>query len=523
MRPRQSPAGGSFLRPALLLVLAALLAAPTTLAQAHEHGIGENGLAFVLRDGPEGGRAVVGGLTHFGFALLDAEGKPVVHQDASFRVEQEGVVLFESEDTHEYDGLFGFDLTFHRPGPYVVTAASGDMEQGVFAGEAVLPVNETVARLDAQARRVSDGLVEATVSVVDADGALVPHTDVIAEVRRDADLRLVSRVHLHVHDEPIVLTHALGPEPTTMHLVGYRAFPSGRSPDVRAVVASLPLGAGVAPAPALPAPALPADPLEPRGATATAGGFTLHAMVDPQPLVGAGNPFRLAALVTNASGLPQQHVDFAFELRGPAGVVFASRTLHEYDGVFELAHVADLPGVYDGALTAETGEGPLSVPFRVHVAPPVAPLDAGVKTVRVDGLDALVAGEPAEVTFTIAGPEGPLRHSEVDVTVLREGEAPLYQFKLHTHGSGSTSALLTFPSEGDWIVVVDPAPLLPQAVVVVGPEGPGAPIRFAAQVAPGVAAVEDVLPLDADAAQVPGAGALAGLAVAAAALARRRR
>jgi hypothetical protein len=75
----------------------------------------------------------------------------------------------------------------------------------------------------------------------------------------------------------------------------------------------------------------------------------------------------------------------------------------------------------------------------------------------------------------------------VDVTIAQKGEPALYQFKMHTHESGTTRATVVFPSAGDWIVHVDAAPTSPDPVVFVGPGGIGAPIEFAAKVAPGEA------------------------------------
>lgn len=467
-------------------------------------------MAMVLHDGPDGGRAVVGGLTHFGFALLDAKGRLVEHQDATFVVTQEGVILFSSDSTHEYDGLFSLDLTFTRPGPYEVAALSGDMAMGNFTGVAVMPVNETAAsiRLALAPAGPAGNAVTGLLEIVDASGNLLPHTDAIVEVRTKAERRLVSRAHLHIHDEPIAFTQALGlPGDYIVGVTGYLAFPTGRGADIRAVTAEFPATAGPIGLPSVPAPAAAADPLGPRGATTSAGGYTLQGMYDPQPLVGIGNVFRLSALVTDdATALPKAHVDFEMELRGPRGVVFSSKSLHEYDGMFEYAYAPDAPGAYEALLTAIVGDTRLSIPFHVQVAPPAVALDPGPKTVAVAGLDTLVAGVPGELIFTIAGPSGPLGHSEVDVTIHRAGEAALYQFKLHAHGDGTSRALVTFPLEGEWLVVVDPIPLMPQPSPVSGPGGSSAPIVFAASVAPGLAQTSADAVGEGAPAAVPGLG-----------------
>lgn len=489
-RVPRSDGGGHPLRP-LLLLLVVLALVPMGAAQEHGHGASSKGMAMVLHDGPADGRAVVGGLTHLGFALLDAEGRLVAHQDAEIVVLQGDDIVFSSASAHEYDGLFSLDLTFTRPGPYQVVATSGEMAMTVFEGEAVLPANVTGARVEfvpAPAGTASNA-VAGVLGIVDDAGRILPHTDALLEFRTRADERLVARLHTHIHEQPIAFTQALGlPGDYLLRVTAYLAYPTGRAPDVPAVVAEFPLTAGAAGLPGVPAPGAAADPLAPRGATASADGFTLQGMYDPQPLVGVGNPFRLSALVTeDESASPKAHVDFELEVRGPRGVVFSSTSLHEYDGMFEYAYAPDAPGAYDATLTAIVGETRLTIPYHVQVVPPVLPLGAGPKTVEVEGLDSLVAGIPSELAFRIAGPDGPLAHSEVDVTVARAGAAPLYQFKLHGHGDGLSRALLLFPEEGEWIVTVDPTPLEPQPALVFGPAGPGAPVVFKAVVAPALA------------------------------------
>lgn len=503
----------------VLLLTSLLLALPGGGAQTHGHGAGGTAMAVVLHDGPDGGRAVVGGLTHFGFALVGTDGRPTEHLDASFEVTQDNVTVFASGDTHEYDGLFSFDVTFLRPGPYRVVARSEGFEAGVFEGVAVEPVYETSASLVFDlASAPASNAVSGTLSIVDGTGALIPHTDAIVEVRGAPAQRLVSRFHLHVHEEPMAFSFAPGaPGDYTLSAVAYRAFPTGRSADVRAVVAehAFTVGAAALPAP----PALPSgvpDPLSPVGASAEGEGYALHGMVDPQAQVGVGTPFRLSALAVGPSGLPQPHVDFELTVTGPVGQVFHSASLHEYDGVFEWVYNPTVPGVYDATLSAKLGNGTLTVPYQVQVLPPAAPLGAGPNVLTAKGLDAPRAGVPQEVVFAIDGPSGPLAHSEVDVTLMRPGGAPLQQFKLHTHDTGRFTATLLFPEEGDWLVRVDAFPLLPQAAVVQGPDGPGAPVLLKVAVGAAPADASGVLGAERETgeARVPAPALVALLAVA---------
>lgn len=512
-----------------LFAFVLLLLVPLGAAQTHDHGAGGMAMAVVLHDGPNGGRAVVGGLTHFGFVLIGKEGRPTEHLDASFEVVQSNVTLFQSNATHEYDGMFSFDVTFLQPGPYRVVARSEGMEEGVFEGVAVEPVYETAASVVLDlATTPAAAAVSGTLSIVDGTGALIPHTDAIVEVRGAPGDRLVARWHAHIHEEPIAFAFAPGaPGDYRMDVVAYRAFPSGNGTDVRAVVAQQPFTVGAAALPAPPALPMGApDPLSPVGASAEGDGYALHGMVDPQAQVGVGNPFRLSALATGPDGLPRAHVDFALAVRGPAGEVFRSANLHEYDGVFEWLFTPTLPGLYDATLSAELGNGTLSIPYQVQVLPPAAPLGGGPNTVTVQGLDAIQAGVPQEVVFSIMGASGPLEHSEMDVTLMRPGGAPLQQFKLHTHDTGTFAATVTFPEAGDWVVRVDPFPLLPQAVVIQGPDGPGAPIVFPVTVGSALGADADSVTAaqkETGDAKVPMPGPLAVLSIALVVVALRRR
>ncbi|HEX2022888.1 MAG TPA: hypothetical protein VHH36_09235 [Candidatus Thermoplasmatota archaeon] len=501
-----------------LVVALVLTIVPLAVAQTHEHAKGD-GMAFVLHDGPASGRAVVGSVTHFGFALMK-DGAPQAHRNAEFSVAQDGVTVFATTDAHEYDGIFTFDYQFTKPGPYEVVAKSEGMMDGVFAGEAVLPANATTAAVSIAVAPQGRGFV-ATIDVVDPDGARINHTDAIVELRDKATSRLVSRLQTHIHSDAMVVRQDPElPGDYTLSVVAFRAFASERASDFRAVVGRTDVRVDASPpAPTPAAPALPgAELIDPTGAGADADGYALRAMYDPQPLVGVGHPTRLSAVFAGPDGLPVQHVDFALVLDGPAGAVIHSESLHEYDGAMDVVFTPRLPGDYKGAISASYDGTELSVPFLVRAAPPVAPLDPGRFEVTVDGLDAAKPGVPVDLTFGVFDAAGrPLKHSEVDVTIDHEGEAPVYQFKLHTHASGTTKATVVFPHGGDWRVFVEPVPLEPQASLA-------DPALF--EVALGALDVAPLVPLaeeDAPRVAVPAPGllALAALALAGASMRRR--
>lgn len=494
----------------LTIALAALLLlVPTLSAQEHAH-LPEAGVAMVLHDGPDDGRAVVGVLSHFGFALLDSEGAPVVHNDARFTLRQDNVTLFSTTDTHEYDGLFSFDWRFAKPGRYHVTAESAEMVIGTFEGDVVLPVNETapvISMAFAPAGPASN-VVAATLSIDGPDGIL-RHTDALVEIRRAGTEFLVSRAHYHIHADPISFEMGFGaPGDYVAHVVASKSFATGAFEDVPAGYAAFPFSIGPLALPAV-APPVPAAPpvLSPRGAVSEGAGIQLHAMVDPQGQVGVGQPARLAALVVDATNrTPLAHVNFAFELTGPRGLVVRSDSLHEYDGTFEHMFVPDAPGTYTGLLTANVRAGNLSVPFRVDVVPNVVPLGGlGPIDYAVEGLDATQAGVPAILTFRATGPSGPAAHSEVDVTIFREGEAPLALFKLHAHGSGATSAEVTLPVEGAWRLRIDGLPTSPEPALY-----PSRTFDFDVAPAPAGAAEAATMPAN-DRVAVPDAGLVAAI------------
>lgn len=507
------------------VAIALLLLAPLAIAQEHAHA-NEKGAAVVLYDGPASGRAVVGAYTHFGFALLDKDAAPSVHNNAEFVVTQNGRVLFSTTDTHEYDGLFSFDIRFTEPGAYQVTALSGEMTMGIFEGEVIMPVNATVATVDliATPQGPASRVVDFELSITDSTGAILKHTDAIVEFRNARDDALFSRAHLHIHEDPILFSQGFGAGTEYVaEVIAYLAFATGRGKDVPAVVASFPVSVGPVSAPAAPAPALaPPAVMEQVGAKFSADGLTLHLMYDPSQQVGLAQTARITGIVTrdeNHTFVP--HVDFALTLQGPRGLVYSTTSGHEYDGTFEFVFVPDAPGFYDGVMLATYDETTLSVPVHLAVIPPAVPIlgGMGLVNVAIDGLEDIVAGQEANLTFSAMGADGPAKHSEVDVAIFREGEAPLYQFKLHTHASGLTNAIVVLPEAGDWQIRVDALPTVPEASIY-------GPARFAFSVAPGAGlpgAIAGAID-PGDASKVPGAWfVLSVMALAAVGAMRRRR
>lgn len=527
---------------ALAALLALTLAASPALAQSHAHAGGGPRL-LLLHDSD--GRVLVDNLAFFGFALVDESGAPVEHSDHRFTLTQNGRVLLDTPDAHEYDGLFTASYRFLEEGAYEVRAQALDGDRVVaeasFAGEAVAPRGRTIANvtLDAPAT-LAAGVAAPLVVTVSGGGGLLPHVDALVEVRRAADALLVLRAHLHQHEEPMTFEYAF-PTPGDYLVVvtAFNAFPEEGRPEFASSTLAVPLRVGVPQVPPLAAPA-PTPLRAAADASAADAPYSLHLTTDPSPLagervIGPLTAMRLAALVhDDAAGAAVAHVDFRATLAGPAGVVFASESLHEYDGVHEVLVSGLAPGEYDFALEAthaRTGWSDAGA-TRFRVAPPVVPFTAGVFEVRLAPGTSVVAGEPADLVLTaLDALGGPYSHTELDVTAFPPGSGtPQANLKLHTHGSGEYRLTATFPFEGVWRLLVDPTPLEPRPSLAVGPAGPGQPILLDVLVQPPGGFLDGVAPeasasADDDASPIPAPGALAGLAALAlvAAASRRRR
>ncbi|MHB8604010.1 MAG: hypothetical protein ACYDCK_02045 [Thermoplasmatota archaeon] len=512
----------------IAIVVASIVAlAGLAFAQApeqHNH-TGDGPQMLIVHDGPDDGRALVGDLMHFGFVLADKDGVPIPHHNNEFSVWQNGALLFDTPDAHEYDGIFSFDYVFHNAGPYVVHAwsmVSGAKVEGNFTGTAYdvasLP-NATTASLKFTPPAAIAALMPATFTVeVDGpSGPMIDHSDALVEFRRALDDRLVFREHLHAHTDKMAFDFAFPtPGSYTARVIGYLAFPSAKSHPYEAVAKSFPIDVG-APTPgvALAPPTVSALPQRPADAPVAAPDNHTMAMgtdykliltTDPtDPLMpgtnGATTIFgplttvRLNALIYDPmmrTLVP--HVNFDVTLTGPAGSVFASKSLHEYGGAYQLLVSGLDIGQYSVAISASAGSWKKEGMMQFAIAPPVVPLSggsgaAGPYTVGVAGLDKAAANEPANLTFSVTNPAGlALDHSELEIEAIPPGSAlPFAIWKVHTHESGTMNTKIAFPTQGKWTLLVNPNTLEPRPTVTLGPDGPGAPIAFSFTVKPGIA------------------------------------
>lgn len=538
------------------VVLVALLAAPFVAAQADHHMEGE-AMVVIAHDSPPDGRAVVGNVAHFAAVLFGKDGTPQFHHDMLIDVTLNGVSLFRTtpDSGHDYDGVNGFDVIFPVPGEYVVTATTNGQEgetTSTFKGYVVpleAPKAATLA-IDAPSTAMLGEPVTLTYGIVDADGALLNHTDVLVEAREAGyPQSLLFRAHTHTHDAQQSLQLAL-PRPGDFDLtfIAYNAFPSKSAAMFPAFLATHKLSVQPPPAPPAASPQEPvlnflsADPADPValnlvGMGQSDGDYLVYATYDPYTLVGPFSQVRLSTLVVNKTTMELvQHVNFEATVVDSLGnVVFASQSLHEYDGVLEVLLGEQLPGNYHLNVLAERGAWKGGAVLDYTIAPPAAALSAGPQFTDVTGLDALVSGQPSPVELFIHDAAGmPFMHGEVDIQVLpaAEGAAPILATKLHTHDDGKFPFSVTYPAAGDYILRVAPFALEPRPTPLFFGPGPGDALDFPIQVAAGAPLPALDLPLaptsapSPDAPQrIPAPGvALLGLAVVGGALlvARRR-
>lgn len=526
------------MRAAILILVLAL--APLTAAQ-HEHGTGE-AKVVIAHDGPPGGRAVVGDVTHFAAILFGEDGAPQFHHDMRVEVRLNGAVLWATtpESGHDYDGINDVDIVFPVPGHYVVSVTATGKEgdtTGTYEGDVVAMRDPVAASLELQApeRAVAYEPATFTYSVVDAQGRLLPHTDVLFEVRR-ADGFVEFRVHTHSHMEEQSLRYAFTkPGEHTVTLLAYTAFPTADAKDFAAFTTTrkVTVESGSPLPPGLPALAMPNPKRNDVGMGESSGDYVVMTAYDPYTTVGPFSQVRLSTVVADQGTLePVQHINFEAKLTDGYGrELFSSQSLHEYDGVFDVLAGGQDIGPYTLEVAGVQGAWKGSAKLEYTVAPPLAPLSAGPQFVEVQGLDRLASGAAGEVALVAHDLAGmPFMHSEVDVQVLRQGEGqpPLVATKLHTHDDGRFPFTLTLPEEGDYVLRLAPFSLEPRPTPVFYGEELGAPldIPFKVGAGPGLPGPQ---PLGATggpaAARTPGFEALAlvGAAVATALLAPRRR
>lgn len=517
---------------AFLLATLALSASllPPAAAQPHEHGA-VNAKIAIAHDLPPDGRTFVGNVNHFSIIANGDDAVPDFHQDIPWRITLNGLTLAETTalSGHDYDGVNTFDIVFPVAGPYMVEALDAEGKTAaMFMGTVEpAPARTATIKLDSPEGPLLSGQPTTfTYSVSDATAGAselpIAHSDCTFETLREGITEF--RAKSHTHEERQQLDYAFAQAGAyTVRILCFQAYPSARATLFAPVV----LEQTVTVLPGLPAntaaspPASPPPPTELNAVvTAPAGdGMTLIGTFDPYTVVGPDTLQHLNVLAVDATGQPIQHVDFTAVLEGPAGQVFRSESLHEYDGILEFTSRQAIPGPYTLRVTAEGASGTGELAMTYVVAPRAVPLNAGLVDVTLDAPD-VVAGTPSTWTVGATATQRPFAHGEVEVRLTASGsDIPYLQAKLHTHATGLFPFTVTLPTAEAYTLDVTPFPLMPDLVVV------QSATSFAIQPAagPGLPASPVAEPSgdDQEAPALPIALLLAGLG-AAVAMARRR-
>ncbi|MHB1262299.1 MAG: hypothetical protein ACYC2H_11360 [Thermoplasmatota archaeon] len=466
------------LRAAPVVLLVAFVAAvlPSAAAQAHQHG-GFSSEIAIAHDGPPDGRTFVGNVNHFSVIAHGDDEIPDFHQDIPWRVRLNGAILVEttSDSGHDYDGVNTFDIVFPVEGEYMVEALDAEGKTAaMFMGTVgPAPASPGSIKLDLPSGPVVAGqLAKFTYSVSDAGegGSDLPiaHSDCTFEALIGG--RTEFRAKSHTHEDRQSLDYAFAQAGTyTIRVLCFQAYPSMKATLFAPVVLEQslmvlpgpPANNGAAP-PGFPPPPAALNAV----VTAPAGdGMTLVGTFDPFTVVGPDTLQHLNVLAVNTTGNPIQHVDFTAVLDGPAGQVFASDSLHEYDGILEFTTRQLVPGPYTLRVTAEGASGSGELAMTYVVAPRAAPTNAGLVDVTLDAPD-VSAGAASPWTLAAAATSGPFAHGELDIRLTASGsEIPYLQTKLHTHADGRFPLMLALPTAEAYALEVQPFPLMAELVL----------------------------------------------------------
>ncbi len=497
-------------------LVAFLFLLPLVGAQAHEHGAA--GPVVITTDLGPSMIAHVGSPVHFAILALGDDVDPDFHVDIPVRVTLNNVILWETTmlSGHDYDGINTLDVVFPAAGAWEVAAMTDGKVQTAIHGTVIdVPLRQAELLLTAPRSATTGAPVTFTYEIV--DGGRVNHTDALIEVFKAGQLWF--RTHTHTHTEAQSISYAFTEAGTyTVRVTGYTAFP-GSAASVAPVVAESTLVVVASPSrmPTVPSMQQPAAKNVVVHGTADAP-FELLGTFDPFTIVGQQTVQHLNAVVIDPeTRMPVQHVDFEATLNGPRGVLFSSQTLHEYDGIFELAlRSADL-GEHTLTLTATRGDWKGAMSMTYLVAPPAMATVFGPQTVAFTHGDAQ-AGIPTDGVLRVAGlGDRPFAHGEIEFELRSPEGLTLVRNKLHTHADGTFPFTATAAGEGRHTLVLTPFPLDPQPVTGYGS------LAFALDVGagPGIQSIAAPLEPVTEAVEVP-AAPVALLFLGLVALARRR-
>ncbi|MEA3142922.1 MAG: hypothetical protein QOG31_246 [Thermoplasmata archaeon] len=420
------------------VALAVLLLAPLAAGQHEHHAVARAPLA-VLLDVQGANEVQAGDPARFAAVAFGDDGVPDTDQVLRIEATQMGRLLLAipAASARDADGVAQFDVLFPVAGPYLVRVLdAAGTKLAKLEGWALAPdAKPATPRMEVPASAVAGQPVRLRFWPEAANGTLVPHFYTLLEVRRAGELTY--RAKLHGHDAADLgaaeadIAFPL-PGAYTVDATIFQASPYGPQP-----IAFRPMhlqqAVQVSPGPALPAEQAPSVPTLPTPTPAAGpvvalnGTEMLVGTYDPAPQVGPGTLQRLTVLAEDAAGGLLGHDNFAARLTGPTGnVLFASRFLHESDGVLEFATTQSLPGRYHLAAW-QGGAAAIGLPFQVlPAAPATLP-----QQVTVTGLDRAAAGIPLEVHVALQDAAGRApANVEADVQVAGPSGVGIVSAKL---------------------------------------------------------------------------------------------
>ncbi|MES2154685.1 MAG: hypothetical protein V4510_06065 [bacterium] len=475
-------------RAGLAAVVLLALAMPSVSAQ-HEHGAAT--AVVIAHDANADGVEFVGNLAHFGVLDLGDDVVPDYHQQNHIKVTLNGVPILETtpDSGHDYDGVNMFDVTFPAAGTYTVADydEAGTM-LAMFNGTVMDAPEDPVLRyptLPLTGPETFTPGVPSTFTFQLLDhGRTLNHTDAWFEVRDASGLQFRTKTHTHTEAMEVSYLYT-GNEPSfTVTVTGFIAFPGPGTTLFEPVTSSklVTIAPGVVGTAFMPGPIVqPDEPQSNAVVQSPAGGlYSLVGTYDPWTTVGPQTQMRLTALAMDPiTHHPVPHVNVVATLtqRGTGYTIFTSKTLHEYDGIYEFTAVEPV-GEYVLSVDATRGNWSAHIDLPYAVVPPIdaalpgqgtVPLSLAspIEYVDISGLNGHANGIPFKLHLFIHDAAGnPLQHSEVDYAIrnLLSGDNRFITVaagKLHTHETGTFDVNVSLPS-GLYQLLLSPFALEPR-------------------------------------------------------------
>jgi hypothetical protein len=433
------------LRFAALLLLVLALAAPAAVADgAHEHGAGR-----ILILAPS--EAHAGIPTRIAFIDFGADGAPAFHQQNHVRVENNGVVVYETPaDTgHDYDGFASFLVTLPAAGTFAVHVDNGEtsaVHAGVVVGEA--PAQALQLHLEAVPNLFG---FDIRASAAGPDGETVRILDLQVEVWRHGNLVWQTTTADVERAWQAWYGGDAGHHEVRAYATGARSPTAGLLGPGSATTRLDSVGLGGI---SFAFPSL--EPQQNRVERQRGDALILMATHDPYATVPVGTPVRSAILLVDEAGTP---VPATFRIRawGPTGY---HEHVVESPGWHEVLWTPQAEGMHRYAVEAQSETDQVALAWRMEArAVPQSGRVAGPILYDVTGLDGLVEGVPASLHVAGRDLQGAaFSHGESLAQVRNAAGHLVLQTKLHSHAAGTHTLNFSLP-RGDYELTLHPTTL----------------------------------------------------------------